>query len=128
MPCTDKYAAAWHFASFFCVGSVRTGTDDSGGSANAALSDSTADFDDIQAGVGMVLYNTTQGTNGPVTARTPTTLTATGVTWDDGDAYRIVANRWLAVIWKMWQTRRAYDEGYHLAQRALRRRPKGLNV
>ena len=43
-------------------------------------------------------------------------------------AYRVVANRWLAVIWKMWQTRRPYDEGYHLTQRALRRRPKNLSV
>jgi transposase len=39
-------------------------------------------------------------------------------------AYRKLANRWLAVIWKMWQTRQPYDEAYHLAQRARRRRPK----
>jgi hypothetical protein len=38
----------------------------------------------------MILYNTTQNTSGPVTAVTETTITATGVTWDDGDAYRIV--------------------------------------
>jgi len=39
-------------------------------------------------------------------------------------ALRCLANRWLAVIWKLWQTRRAYDEGYHLRQQAKRRKPK----
>jgi transposase len=29
-------------------------------------------------------------------------------------AYRCLANRWLAIIWKMWQTGQAYDEDYHL--------------
>jgi transposase len=42
----------------------------------------------------------------------------------DSDAYRRLANRWLAIIWKMWQDGKAYDEGYHLQQRAKRRRPK----
>jgi transposase len=41
----------------------------------------------------------------------------------DSDAYRRLANRWLAIIWKMWQDGKAYDETYHLQQRALRRRP-----
>jgi len=39
-------------------------------------------------------------------------------------AYRVLANRWLAIIWKLWQTRQPYDEAYHLQQRALRRKPK----
>ncbi|HIC92727.1 MAG TPA: IS110 family transposase [Anaerolineae bacterium] len=39
-------------------------------------------------------------------------------------AYRCLANRWLAIIWKLWQTRQPYDEAYHLRQRALRRRPR----
>ena len=39
-------------------------------------------------------------------------------------AYRCLANRWLAIIWKMWQTRKPYDEDYHLKQRLLRRRPR----
>jgi transposase len=43
-------------------------------------------------------------------------------------AYRKLANRWLAVIWKMWQTRQPYDESYHLAQRARRRKPKAQVV
>ena len=42
----------------------------------------------------------------------------------DSHAYRILANRWLAVIWKMWQDRKPYDEAYHLHQRALRRKPR----
>jgi transposase len=39
-------------------------------------------------------------------------------------AYRCLANRWLAIIWKMWQDGKPYDEEYHLRQRARRRRPK----
>jgi transposase len=42
----------------------------------------------------------------------------------DSDAYRRLANRWLAIIWRIWQDRKAYDESYHLKQRALRRRPR----
>jgi transposase len=42
----------------------------------------------------------------------------------DSDAYRRLANRWLAIIWKMWQDGKAYDESYHIRQRAQRRRPR----
>ena len=42
----------------------------------------------------------------------------------DSDAYRRLANRWLAIIYKMWQDRKPYDETYHLQQRAQRRRPR----
>lgn len=35
-------------------------------------------------------------------------------------AYRCLANRWLAIAWKCWQTRRPYDEAYHLQRRARR--------
>jgi transposase len=35
-------------------------------------------------------------------------------------AYRRLANRWLAIAWKLWQTGQVYDEAYHLQQRALR--------
>lgn len=31
-------------------------------------------------------------------------------------AYRCLANRWLGIIWKLWQTRQLYDEAYHLRQ------------
>jgi transposase len=39
-------------------------------------------------------------------------------------ATRVVANRWLAIIWKLWQTSQPYDEAYHLRQRYLRRKAK----
>lgn len=42
----------------------------------------------------------------------------------DNDAYRRLANRWLAICWKLWQKGEAYDEAYHLKQRRLRRKPK----
>lgn len=42
----------------------------------------------------------------------------------DSHAYRCLANRWLAIAWKLWQTRQPYDEAYHLQQRARRSRPR----
>lgn len=42
----------------------------------------------------------------------------------ENDAYRRLANRWLAIAWKLWQTRQRYDEGYHLRQRSERSRPR----
>jgi transposase len=41
-------------------------------------------------------------------------------------AYRCIANRWLAVAWKLWRTDQLYDEAYHLNQRAVRSRPRDL--
>jgi transposase len=41
----------------------------------------------------------------------------------DHDAYRRLANRWLAVLWKLWQSREPYNEAYHLQQRRLRSQP-----
>jgi transposase len=40
-------------------------------------------------------------------------------------ALRRLANRWLSVLWKLWQTHTLYDEQYHLQQRALRAKPRG---
>jgi transposase len=39
-------------------------------------------------------------------------------------AYRCLANRWLAVAWKLWQTRQPYNEAYHLQQRAQHSKPR----
>ena len=39
-------------------------------------------------------------------------------------AHRCLANRWLAIAWKLWQTRQPYDQDYHLRQRLLRSKPK----
>ena len=94
MACTGRFAEAYQFGAFFCTGVILQNVDDSGGAGNAFLTDSTVNFtaaaSRVEANVGMILYNTTAGTNGPVTAVTAHTLTATGVTWDDGDGYRIV--------------------------------------
>jgi transposase len=38
----------------------------------------------------------------------------------DNQAYRILANRWLAIAWKLWQSQQPYDQDFHLQQRALR--------
>lgn len=38
-------------------------------------------------------------------------------TKNNNHAYRCLANRWLSIIWKLWQTRQPYDEAYHLQQR-----------
>lgn len=97
MACTGAYAAAWQFAAFFCSGALYSRVDDSGGAGNAMLTDSQQDFatSGIEANRGMILYNLTDGSSGPVTTVTLHTLTATlagGTTdlWDDGDEYRIV--------------------------------------
>ena len=39
-------------------------------------------------------------------------------------AHRSLANRWLSIIWKMWQTHSDYDESFHIRQRQNRRRPQ----
>ncbi|GAH39879.1 unnamed protein product, partial [marine sediment metagenome] len=95
MPCTGRFAEPWAYASFWCLSpsAIRIGVDDGAGAAVAFLTDSQADFADLgfEANVGMLLYNLTESTEGPITAVTATTLTATGVTWTDGDSYRAVA-------------------------------------
>jgi len=93
MTCTGlAYAAAWEYAAFWSAGSIQLGVDNSGGAANLFLTDTQADFQNsgLEANVGMVLYNLTQVTSGPITNVTGTTVTATGVTWNDGDTYRVV--------------------------------------
>ena len=42
----------------------------------------------------------------------------------ESHAYRCLANRWLGVLWRLWQDQKPYDEAYHLKQRALRSQPK----
>jgi transposase len=39
-------------------------------------------------------------------------------------AYRCLANRWLGIIWKLWQTGQTYDETYHLQQINKHRKPR----
>ena len=39
-------------------------------------------------------------------------------------AYRCLANRWLGIIWKMWQTGQVYDEAYHMKQISKHRKSR----
>ena len=92
VPCQTRYASAWEYVTFWCRESILTGASE-GGPAVATLTDSDAQFksEGIVPNVGMILYNVTQNTAGEVTAVTETTLTATGVTWNVNDIYRLVA-------------------------------------
>ena len=95
MSCDARYATAYDFAGMMCKGSYLHGHDDSGGAANVMLTDNSAPnlsfvTFGVRAGVGQVLYNLTAVTSGPITAVTDTTITATGVTWDDDDEYVMV--------------------------------------
>jgi hypothetical protein len=40
-------------------------------------------------------------------------------------AYRCLANRWMAIAWKLWHTGKPYEVTYHLQQVAARRKPRG---
>jgi transposase len=42
----------------------------------------------------------------------------------ENEAYRKLANRWLEVLWKLWQTCQPYDEQKHLNAHARRVQPK----
>lgn len=42
----------------------------------------------------------------------------------DNHAYRCLANRWLAIAWKLWHSGQTYDETYHLQQRMQRSKPR----
>lgn len=41
----------------------------------------------------------------------------------ESHAYRCLANRWLGIVWKMWQDRVCYNETYHVRRRAERMLP-----
>lgn len=94
--CVGRWAEAWEYQVFWCKSSLITGTH-SGGNASGFLSNPNGEFlaVGIRANVGMVLYNLTDLSSGPVTAVDDTQITATltGGTnnlWDTGDLYRIV--------------------------------------
>jgi transposase len=42
----------------------------------------------------------------------------------ENQAYRCLGNRWIKILWKIWQSHQEYDENYHMKQIALRKRPK----
>ena len=41
----------------------------------------------------------------------------------ENHAYRCLANRWLKIIWTLWQRKETYDEAYHLQQVNCYRQP-----
>lgn len=41
-------------------------------------------------------------------------------------AYRALANRWMKIIWSLWQRREVYDEATHVANRSHQGRPTAL--
>ena len=40
----------------------------------------------------------------------------------DSQAYRCLANRWIAIIWRLWMDRVEYDEAVHLQNRFASRK------
>ncbi len=42
----------------------------------------------------------------------------------ENHALRCLANRWLSIIWRLWQDRLLYDESIHLQRRISRHKPK----
>lgn len=41
-------------------------------------------------------------------------------------AHRALGNRWLSIIWKLWQTSTRYNEQVHLANRTLKEQPPAM--
>jgi transposase len=42
----------------------------------------------------------------------------------ESHALRCLANRWLAILWRLWQDQKPYDEQFHLMRHAQRVQPK----
>jgi len=42
----------------------------------------------------------------------------------ESHAVRCLANRWLAILWRLWFEQKTYDENYHLERHAERAKPK----
>lgn len=42
----------------------------------------------------------------------------------ENHALRCLVNRWLAIVWRLWQDRVPYDEAYHLQRVAERQKPR----
>lgn len=96
MTCNSRWAEAWEYQAFWCKSSLLMGAHDGANNAGS-LHDTIGQFitSGVRAMYGMVLYNLTDGSSGPVTAADEESLTAnlTGGTdndWDTGDEYRIV--------------------------------------
>jgi len=96
MSCGTRYASCETYAAFWCIGTKLMGADDGGLVGANHLTDSQADFvnDGVKANVGMILYNVTGHSSGPVTSvdahTIHATLTGGSNVWDDGDRYLLV--------------------------------------
>ena len=95
MTCSGRFASSWEFATFWCMGSLISRVHD-GGNLSPKLIDSQASFRSkgVRAGVGMVVYNVTDGSQGTITDVTDTEITAalsggTRTYWRNGDTYRV---------------------------------------
>ena len=95
MPCDIAYATAYDFAVFWCLQVPYVGFDDSGGTGNAFLTDTLANFTmpsgdpGIPIQVGMPIYNATKLTYGKVTGVAATILNTTNA-WDTTNEYRLM--------------------------------------
>ena len=92
MACSAVYSEAWQFISFWCMQQMVRGLHEGAGPADVALEYAAGNFVDrgVLPNAGMIIYNTTAGTDGEITARTSNTITATGVTWNANDIFRLV--------------------------------------
>lgn len=93
MTCPTRWAEAWQYSLFWCSETLLVGADDSGlPPGQPSLQCSYIDFQQrgVEANVGMICYNTTQNTSGVITSVSGNTLTVSGVTWGNTDAFRIV--------------------------------------
>jgi len=90
MACLERYAEAFSYAVFWACQALIVGYDDSGGAANAFITDSGAQWTlSPVVEVGAACYNATTSTYGVVTAVAPTVLQTSGATWSNGDEYQI---------------------------------------
>ncbi len=98
MSCSGRYAEAWEFAAFWCMGKLVTGTHD-GGSSATVLSDGLIDFtaEGVLGKKRMVAYNLTDGSQGFINCVGDDGCTlevklsgGADNKWEKGDQYRIV--------------------------------------
>jgi len=90
MACEDRYAEAFDYAVWWSCQALEVGYDNSGGAANAFVTDTTAAWTSApRIEVGAAIYNSTTSTYGVITAVAPTILQTSGVTWSNGDEYQI---------------------------------------
>jgi len=96
-----------------------------GADSSSTLRDDGARFKELGVNPSLSQYceNTTQETNGSITASTSDTVTVSGVTWDNGDTYKIyrtstkssfISDQWVDVSrgWKIDRDDDMMDNGW----------------